>query len=83
MTHSSGGFNEPQHPKTPDCKSDRTGEAADAAEILAATGALHCASLAASRCAPRSICFFYFCFCFSMSKYSEHIERDLAKGRNF
>ena len=25
----------------------------------------------------------YFCFCFSMSKYSEHIERDLAKGRNF
>ena len=36
MTHSSGGFNEPQHPKTPDCKSDRTGEAADAAEILAA-----------------------------------------------
>jgi general L-amino acid transport system permease protein len=25
----------------------------------------------------------YFCFCFSMSKYSEHVERDLAKGRNF
>jgi len=25
----------------------------------------------------------YFCFCFSMSKYSEHVERDLATGRNF
>ncbi len=25
----------------------------------------------------------YFCFCFSMSKYSEHVERDLAEGRNF
>ncbi len=25
---------------------------------------------------------FYFVFCFSMSKYSEHIERDLKKGRN-
>lgn len=25
----------------------------------------------------------YFCFCFSMSKYSESVERDLAKGRNF
>lgn len=25
----------------------------------------------------------YFCFCFSMSKYSERVERDLAKGRNF
>jgi len=25
----------------------------------------------------------YFCFCFSMSKYSEHVEHDLAKGRNF
>jgi general L-amino acid transport system permease protein len=25
----------------------------------------------------------YFCFCFSMSKYSEHVENDLAKGRNF
>lgn len=25
----------------------------------------------------------YFCFCFSMSKYSEHVERDLARGRNF
>jgi general L-amino acid transport system permease protein len=25
----------------------------------------------------------YFCFCFSMSKYSEHVENDLTKGRNF
>lgn len=25
----------------------------------------------------------YFCFCFTMSKYSESVERDLAKGRNF
>jgi general L-amino acid transport system permease protein len=25
----------------------------------------------------------YFCFCFSMSKYSKHVEHDLAKGRNF
>jgi general L-amino acid transport system permease protein len=25
----------------------------------------------------------YFCFCFSMSKYSERVEQDLAKGRNF
>jgi len=25
----------------------------------------------------------YFCFCFSMSKYSESVERDLARGRNF
>ena len=25
----------------------------------------------------------YFCFCFSMSKYSAHVEHDLAKGRNF
>ena len=25
----------------------------------------------------------YFCFCFSMSKYSEHVEGDLARGRNF
>lgn len=25
----------------------------------------------------------YFCFCFSMSKYSERVERDLAKGRNY
>ena len=24
----------------------------------------------------------YFVFCFSMSKYSEHVERDLSKGRN-
>ena len=24
----------------------------------------------------------YFAFCFSMSKYSEHVERDLSKGRN-
>ncbi len=24
----------------------------------------------------------YFVFCFAMSKYSEHVERDLAKGRN-
>ena len=24
----------------------------------------------------------YFCFCFPMSKYSEHVERDLARGRN-
>ena len=24
----------------------------------------------------------YFAFCYSMSKYSEHIERDLSKGRN-
>lgn len=25
----------------------------------------------------------YFCFCFTMSKYSENVERDLARGRNF
>ncbi len=25
----------------------------------------------------------YFCFCFSMSRYSERVERDLARGRNF
>ena len=24
----------------------------------------------------------YFVFCFSISKYSEHVERDLSKGRN-
>ena len=25
----------------------------------------------------------YFCFCFAMSKYSERVEHDLARGRNF
>lgn len=25
----------------------------------------------------------YFCFCFAMSKYSESVERDLQRGRNF
>jgi len=38
------------------------------------------------RYAPEAYLFIfalYFCFSFSMSKYSERVERDLAKGRNF